>query len=92
LWDTVIHLIKKTMGKAGVQASDICAMGVTTQRNTLILWDKCVQTFHDLPLLRFDTAVGLALTLPHARAERQESRSAISSPGRTPERPSTAAN
>lgn len=40
LWDTVIHLIKKTMGKAGVQASDICAMGVTTQRNTLILWDK----------------------------------------------------
>jgi glycerol kinase len=42
LWDTVIYLIKKTMGKAGVQASDICAMGITTQRNTLILWDKCV--------------------------------------------------
>jgi sugar (pentulose or hexulose) kinase len=86
LWDTVIHLIKQTMGKAGVQASDICAMGITTQRNTLILWDKCVPTFHDLQLRCF------AHSPYRTRAERQESRSAISSPGRTPERPSTAAN
>ena len=49
----MVHLIKKTMGKAGVQASDICAMGITTQRNTLILWDKCVPTFHDLQLRCF---------------------------------------
>jgi len=40
LWETVLMVIEEAMSKASLKAGEIWAMGITTQRNTMILWDK----------------------------------------------------
>ncbi len=40
IWGSQIGVIKEVMERAGVQASEIAAIGITNQRETTIIWDK----------------------------------------------------
>ena len=40
LWGTTVSTCKKVMTLAGVCASEIAAMGITNQRETVVVWDK----------------------------------------------------
>ena len=40
IWKSVVTTVKGAMKKAGVDASDIAAMGITNQRETVVVWDK----------------------------------------------------
>ena len=40
IWETVYQLIKETLFKSGLQLKDICAIGITNQRETTVIWDK----------------------------------------------------
>ena len=40
IWERSQEVIKDGLQKAGIQASDLAAVGVTNQRETTVLWDK----------------------------------------------------
>ena len=40
IWETVIAVSKEAIAKAGLQASDIAAIGITNQRETTLVWDR----------------------------------------------------
>ncbi len=40
IWQNICIVIKSAMEKAGVTAKDLAAIGVTNQRETIVLWDK----------------------------------------------------
>lgn len=40
IWSRTQEVIAGALGKAGIQASDIAAVGVTNQRETTVVWDK----------------------------------------------------
>ena len=40
IWKSVVTTVKGAMKKAGVEASQIAAMGITNQRETVVVWDK----------------------------------------------------
>lgn len=40
IWGTQIGVIIEAVQKAGISLSDICAMGITNQRETTVVWDK----------------------------------------------------
>lgn len=40
IWETVYQLIKETLFKSGLQLKDICAIGITNQRETTVIWEK----------------------------------------------------
>ncbi len=40
IWETVYEVIKEALFKSGLQLKDICAIGITNQRETTVLWDK----------------------------------------------------
>lgn len=40
IWSTQLEVIKSALVKAGLEASDISAIGVTNQRETTVVWDK----------------------------------------------------
>ena len=40
IWDSVFAACKEVMEKAGVTASDIKGIGITNQRETVVVWDK----------------------------------------------------
>ncbi len=40
IWDTQLQTAKDALGKAGLTAADIVAIGITNQRETTVLWDK----------------------------------------------------
>lgn len=40
IWGTQIGVIIEAVQKAGVSLTDICAMGITNQRETTVVWDK----------------------------------------------------
>jgi glycerol kinase len=40
IWDRSQEVIKGALQKAGIQAGDLAAVGITNQRETTILWDK----------------------------------------------------
>jgi glycerol kinase len=40
IWKTVIATVKSAIKKAGIDASQIAAMGITNQRETVVVWDK----------------------------------------------------
>jgi glycerol kinase len=40
IWASVISVVKKAIAAAGVSASDIAAIGITNQRETVVVWDK----------------------------------------------------
>lgn len=40
IWNTQLTVAKEAISRAGIQASDISAIGVTNQRETSMLWDR----------------------------------------------------
>lgn len=40
IWKNICSVIKNAMQKAGITAKDLAAIGVTNQRETILLWDK----------------------------------------------------
>ncbi|MEW9808360.1 glycerol kinase GlpK [Mesorhizobium sp. ZMM04-5] len=40
IWDSVVWSARQALRKARVKASDIAAIGITNQRETVVLWDK----------------------------------------------------
>ena len=40
IWESVFTTCKEVMEKAGVTASDIKGIGITNQRETVVVWDK----------------------------------------------------
>ncbi len=40
IWSTQLEVAKEAMANAGASAADICAIGITNQRETAIVWDK----------------------------------------------------
>jgi glycerol kinase len=40
IWKTVLATVKAAIKKSGIEASQIAAMGITNQRETVVVWDK----------------------------------------------------
>lgn len=40
IWASVIHTVKAALKKANCKASDVSAIGITNQRETVVIWDK----------------------------------------------------
>ena len=40
IWKTVLFAVKTSLKKAGLEARDIAAIGITNQRETVVVWDK----------------------------------------------------
>ena len=40
IWETQLAVIKQAMADAGLQASDLAAIGITNQRETVVVWDR----------------------------------------------------
>lgn len=40
IWKTVLTTVKGAIKKAGINATQIAAMGITNQRETVVVWDK----------------------------------------------------
>jgi len=40
LWATVLWSIKTAIKKAGIKAIDLAAVGITNQRETVVIWDR----------------------------------------------------
>ena len=48
IWKSVVATCKGAIKKAGIEASQIAAMGITNQRETVIVWDKATgQPIHN---------------------------------------------
>ncbi|TIN72567.1 MAG: glycerol kinase, partial [Mesorhizobium sp.] len=40
IWASVVSTVKAALKKAGRNASDVAALGITNQRETVVIWDK----------------------------------------------------
>ncbi|MEQ8250679.1 MAG: glycerol kinase GlpK [Oceanibaculum nanhaiense] len=40
IWDSVVATCREAMEKAGVTAADIAGIGITNQRETVVIWDR----------------------------------------------------
>ncbi len=40
IWASVVQTVKAALKKAGRKASDVAAIGITNQRETVVIWDK----------------------------------------------------
>jgi len=40
IWDSVVATCRKALEKGGLKAGDIAAIGITNQRETVVLWDR----------------------------------------------------
>ena len=40
IWETTLEVARGAMAKAGLSAADIAAIGITSQRETTVVWDK----------------------------------------------------
>ena len=40
IWSATLATVRTAMGRAGVQAKDIAALGITNQRETAVIWDR----------------------------------------------------
>ncbi|MDP3525205.1 MAG: FGGY family carbohydrate kinase, partial [Hoeflea sp.] len=40
IWKTVLWAVKQALKKAGVDASEITAIGITNQRETVVVWER----------------------------------------------------
>jgi glycerol kinase len=48
IWQSVLATCRHAMTKGGLQASDIAAIGITNQRETVVLWDRATgQALHN---------------------------------------------
>ncbi|MBN9334617.1 glycerol kinase GlpK [Devosia sp.] len=43
IWESVVATIKTALGEAKVGASDIAAIGITNQRETVVVWDRATE-------------------------------------------------
>jgi len=48
IWETVVWSVKEALRKAKLKAADIAAIGITNQRETVVIWDKATgQPIHN---------------------------------------------
>jgi len=40
IWNSTVQVVRDAMATAGVEASDIAAIGITNQRETTVIWDR----------------------------------------------------
>lgn len=40
IWNSVLSTVRKAIAKAGITASQIAAIGITNQRETVVVWDR----------------------------------------------------
>ena len=40
IWETILSTARKAIAKAGVSAAEISAVGITNQRETVVVWDR----------------------------------------------------
>lgn len=40
IWQTVVSTVKEAIEKSGITANDIAAIGITNQRETVVVWDR----------------------------------------------------
>ncbi|MCT7375607.1 glycerol kinase GlpK [Chelativorans salis] len=40
IWTSVVATVKAALGDAGLEAKDIAAIGITNQRETVVMWDR----------------------------------------------------
>ncbi|MGQ2908647.1 MAG: glycerol kinase GlpK [Aliihoeflea sp.] len=40
IWESVVAVVKTALEKAGISAADVAAIGITNQRETVVVWDK----------------------------------------------------
>ena len=40
IWETVVATIREAIAKAGIQANEIAAIGITNQRETVVVWER----------------------------------------------------
>lgn len=40
IWKSVVSTVKKALEEAGISASDVAAIGITNQRETVVVWDR----------------------------------------------------
>ncbi len=40
IWDSVVAVVQTALKRAGLEASDLAAVGLTNQRETAVLWDR----------------------------------------------------
>src|SRR2546426_8277177 len=40
IWATQLHTATEALGKAGLTAADIAAVGITNQRETTVVWER----------------------------------------------------
>ena len=40
IWDSVVSTIRDAIGKAGISAGDLAAIGITNQRETVVVWER----------------------------------------------------
>ena len=40
IWDSVVAVVKSALDRAGITAGDVAAIGITNQRETIVVWDK----------------------------------------------------
>ncbi|MDB5613540.1 MAG: glpK [Devosia sp.] len=40
IWESVVWAVKKAIKEAGIEASEIAAIGITNQRETTLIWDR----------------------------------------------------
>jgi glycerol kinase len=40
IWDSQLAVAREALAKAGLQAADIAAIGITNQRETTLLWNR----------------------------------------------------
>ncbi|UYN99446.1 MAG: glycerol kinase GlpK [Devosia sp.] len=40
IWDSVVWSVRKALKEAGAKASDVAAIGITNQRETVVIWDR----------------------------------------------------
>ncbi len=40
IWTRCVEVIRGALGKAGIKASDLAAVGITNQRETAVVWDR----------------------------------------------------
>ena len=40
IWETVVFTIRQAIAKAGIKAGDLSAIGITNQRETVVVWER----------------------------------------------------
>src|SRR5947209_17254500 len=47
IWTSTVMVCREALDKAGLQASDVAAIGITNQRETTVVWDRATgQAMH----------------------------------------------